>query len=136
MDANQQEARTSLAIQAYKQGQFKPPTAAAKAFDVSKNTVRRRLRGTAAQQGAIAATRLLTPNEEDALMEWILSMDRRGIPHQATIKQMVTLYLAERASTRVVGSRWILRFINRHNQIKSKYNRNTTISEQSVKILS
>jgi transposase len=46
MDANQQEARISLAIQAYKQGQFKIPTAAAKAFDVSKNTVLRRLRGT------------------------------------------------------------------------------------------
>jgi hypothetical protein len=46
MDANQQEARISLAIQAYKQGQFKPPTAAAKAFDVSKNTVLRRLWGT------------------------------------------------------------------------------------------
>jgi hypothetical protein len=123
MDANQQEARTSLAIQAYKQGQFKPPTAAAKAFDVSKNTVLRRLRGTPAQQGAIAATRLLTPNEEDALIEWVLSMDRRGMPpHQATIKQMVTLFLAERASTRVVNSRWVLRFINRHNQIKSKYN--------------
>jgi hypothetical protein len=71
MDAYQQEARISLAIQEYKQGQFKIHTAAAKAFDVPKNTVLRRLQGTPAQRGAIAATRLLTPNEEDALIEWV-----------------------------------------------------------------
>lgn len=124
MDINQKEARLDLAIQAYKQGQFKTPTAAAKAFDVSRNTILRRLRGTPAQQGSVAATRLLTPNEEEALVQWILSMDRRGMPpHQAIVKQMAALFLAERAPTQPIGSSWVTRFVNRHDTIKSKYNR-------------
>jgi hypothetical protein len=83
------EVRIGLAIQAYKQGQFKTPTAAAKAFDVSTDTLIRRLRGTPAQQGAIVTTRLLT------------TLD----------------------STKLVGSKWVSRFTDHHDEIKSKYNR-------------
>jgi hypothetical protein len=59
MSTYDKEVRIGLAIHAYRQGQFKTPTAAAKAFDVSKGTLTRRLRGPPAQQGAIAKTRLL-----------------------------------------------------------------------------
>jgi hypothetical protein len=92
--------------------------------------------GVPAQQGAIAATRLLTPNEEDALIEWILSMDRRGTPpHQATIKQMGTLSLQSvlQLEWSVQGGYYGLSIVT----IRSSLNtiENTTISEQSAKIL-
>jgi hypothetical protein len=44
-------------------------------------------------------------------------------PHQASVRQITTLLLAERAVTRPIGACWISRFINRHEAIKSKYNR-------------
>jgi hypothetical protein len=127
MDILSKEDRLELAIQGYERGQFKSATAAAKAFDVSKDTLLRRLRGVHQKRGSAAINRLLTINEEESLVRWILSMDRRGMPpHQASVQQIATLLLTERATAAApppIGSRWISRFINRHKEIKSKYNR-------------
>ena len=78
--ASFQEGRLELAIQAYKQDFFKTPTAAAKAFDVPRKTLSRRLAGIQVKRGSRATNRLLTLTEEETLVQWILSMDQRGIP--------------------------------------------------------
>ena len=66
--------RLELAIQAYQRGQFETPSAAAKAFDVPRNTLLRRLTGVPPKRGSDAINRVLTQNEEDSLLEWIHSM--------------------------------------------------------------
>lgn len=124
MESQYKEGRLELALQAFKKHQFKSLRAAALAFDVSQDTLRRRLRGTPAQRGSIASARLLTPTEEQTVLEWILSMDRRGMPPtQASVRQIVNLLLAQRGNLKIAGKCWVVRFINRHEELKSKYNR-------------
>ncbi|KFY06347.1 hypothetical protein V491_08688, partial [Pseudogymnoascus sp. VKM F-3775] len=107
----------------YQQGQFETPSAAAKAFDVPRNTLLRRLTGVPPKRSSDAINQVLTRNEEDSLLEWIHSMDRRRMPpRQAVIQQMVTLLLAEHSAEVTLGKNWVYKFINRHQSIKSVYN--------------
>ncbi len=116
--------RLELAIQAYQRGQFETPSAAAKAFDVPRNTLLRRLAGVPPKRGSDAINRVLTQNEEDSLLKWIHSMDRRGMPpRQDVIRQMAMLLLAERSADVTLGKNWVYKFISRHQSIKSVYNR-------------
>jgi hypothetical protein len=67
-EALYQEGRLNLACQAYKQGEFQTPYAAAKAFDVPLKKLQRRLAGIQPRLGSIAKNRLLTPTEEETLL--------------------------------------------------------------------
>jgi len=60
--------RLELAIQAFKRGEFATRSAAANVFDVPRKTLIRRLDGVAPKRGSDAQNRLLTPNEEEALL--------------------------------------------------------------------
>jgi hypothetical protein len=126
-DSTYQEGRIELAIQAFKNGQFKSIRAAAIAYDVPEKTARRRARGIAAKRASRAPNRKLSPTEEISLQEWVLSMDKRGMPPRiATVRQMANLLLAKRFKTTTpptVGQHWVQNFINRDDELKSKYNR-------------
>lgn len=123
-EALNKEGRLELAVQGYKRGQFQNPTAAAKAYDVPVVTLRRRIAGTPAQRGAIAKTRLLTPTEEESLLQWILSIDKRGMPPRiATVRQMAGILAVEHGKSGYVGKNWVSKFISRHDELRSKYNR-------------
>lgn len=51
-------------------------------------------------------------------------MDQRGIsPTHATVQRMADLLLAGRNPDLKVSERWVGRFIKRHDELKSKYNR-------------
>jgi hypothetical protein len=118
------EARHDLAIQAYKSGQFQALQPATKSFDIPRTTTRRRISGIRPQRGSRAVNRLLTSTEEETLVQWILSMDRRGMPPRAqAVRQMAGLLLSQRGRAASVGINWATRFINRDERLKSKYNR-------------
>jgi hypothetical protein len=118
------EGRLELAVQAYKKGHFSSYTAAANAYDVVRSTLQRRIAGTPAQLGSTSKSRLLTPTEEESLLQWILSRDRRGMqPRVASVRQMAGLLLAQNSKPSLVGANWVTRFIDRHDSIKARYNR-------------
>ena len=123
------EGRVELAFQAYQRGQFSSLRAAARMYDVSHTTLTRRYHGIPSQSNFTSPNRKLTTSEESALVDWILSMDTRGMPPtQALVRQMAEILLAERvqdASTEKpdIGKRWVLNFLSRHPELKSKYNR-------------
>jgi hypothetical protein len=123
----QKEGRLESAIQAYNQGHFSSYSAAAKAYDITRSTLQRRLIGTQARFGSIARNRLLTLTEEEILVRWILSMDKRGMPLRvAAVRDMANLLIAqhrEKADIQLVGQNWVRNLINRHDTLKSKYNR-------------
>ena len=113
-DTLYQEGRLDLAYQAYKQGDFQTHTAAAKAYDVPPKKLKRRLAGIQPRLGSIAKNRLLTLTEEETLLQWILSMDRRGMPPRVTtVRQMASLLVAQHGGTASVGQNWARNFINR-----------------------
>jgi hypothetical protein len=123
-EAVHKEGRLILAVQAYQTSQIQSLTTAAKTFDVARNTLQRRASGIQPQLGAIAKNRLLTPTEEESLVQWILSMDRRGMPPKLqAVRQMAALLLTQYQRPVKVGLNWAGTFVKRHEALKSKYNR-------------
>ncbi|KAM4062546.1 DDE superfamily endonuclease [Hirsutella rhossiliensis] len=117
------EERVLLAVRAYQQGQFKSTRKAAAAYDVPQSTVSDRLRGVIRRRDAQMNNLKLTATEETALVQWILSMDERGMPPTvAYTRRMANLLLSERGKD-PVGENWVRKFVGRHGEIKAKYSR-------------
>ena len=123
------EGRIELALQAYQQGHFSSLRAAAYTYDVCHHKLTRRSHGIPSRLDSIPHNRKLTQTEETTLVDWILSMDTRGIPPtQALVQEMAELLLAERVQNASalrpkIGQHWVYRFIRRHPELKSRYNR-------------
>ena len=73
--------------------------------------------------------RKLTTSEESALVQWILSIDERGLPPRYdTVEQMANLLLEKRSALsqgnpETVSKHWAYNFVRRQTALKSKYNR-------------
>lgn len=92
----QDEDRIQLAVEALRLGQIQTIRKAAAEFDVPRSTLHRRVKGGATRQQAQVKNRKLLPTEEAALIQWIESLDDRGIsPTIGYIRQMADLLLRE-----------------------------------------
>jgi hypothetical protein len=123
-----QEGRIALAIEALNQGRCTSVRAAAKSFDVTRSTFQYRLDKYPSRHDSRPTNCKLTETEELTLVEWILSMDERGLPASSnTVQQMANLLLQKRCQTLgnpdTVGQRWVYNFVQRHRDLKSRYNR-------------
>ena len=123
------EGRMALAINSYKSGYFTSKREAAASYEVSYTTLRARLEGRVSRQEIRSANLKLTDTEELTLVDWILSMDERGLPVRTTsIRDMANLLLQKRtstdaSSTRQVGIQWPYNFVRRHDTLQTRYNR-------------
>jgi hypothetical protein len=123
------EGRMALAIKSYKSGDFTSIREAAAMYDIPKSTLQTRLHGTLPQHEIRSVNHKLTDTEELTLIDWILSMDERGLPVcTASIRDMANLLLQKRSgtdasSTRTVGKQWPYNFVRRHDSLQSRYNR-------------
>lgn len=116
------EERVRLSVEACKKDSVGVRKAAA-AYDVSHSTVSSRLRGVPPRRDAQLNNRSLMATEEATLVQWILSMDERGMPPtMAYTRRMANLLLAARGKS-PVGENWVRKFVKRHNEIKAKYSR-------------
>jgi len=116
------EERFNLAIQAIQLSQVPSIRAAAALYDVPETTLKDRLRGRVARKDAQINNRKLSPTEEQALLQRIASMDERGMPPTLPfIRRMADLLLSERIPDSSVGKHWITRFVDRHDEIMSKF---------------
>ena len=119
------EGRMALAINSYKSGYFTSKREAAASYEVSYTTLRARLEGRVSRQEIRSANLKLTNTEELTLVDWILSMDERGLPVRTTsIRDMANLLLQKRtgidaSSTRQVGIQWPYNFIRRHDTLRT-----------------
>ena len=125
-DALFQEGRLSLAINAYKQGQFQALQPAITIYDVPRTTARHRIAGITLKRGSIASNRRLTPAQEESLKQWILLMDWRGMPLRiAVIRQMASILAtlcAGFTTIQPIGKKWVYNFVKRYNNLKLKFN--------------
>ena len=81
------DGRLSLADYAYTQDEFQSFRGAAKVSDVDKDTLRRRNAGVPPKRGSIALNHLLSPTDENILIQQVLSMDRRALsPSSAGVR--------------------------------------------------
>jgi hypothetical protein len=118
------EGRIAPAIEALNQGRSTSVGAAAKSYDVPRSTLQYRLDKHPARRNSRPTSCKLTETEESTLVQWILSMDERGLPPRSnTVRQMANLLLQKRCQNRIVGQRWVYNFVQRHEAFKSRYNR-------------
>ena len=68
------------ALDAYDRREYPSIRAAAGAYDVSKSTLSRRLKGGRSRQQAREEQQLLSPDQEGLLIRWILDLEAAGAP--------------------------------------------------------
>ena len=118
----EQEGRISLAIQAIKKQESSSIRDAARQFQVPRTTLQRHLTGFTIRSETRANSHELTETEEQSLIQWIFSLDDRGVaPRPSTVQEMADLLLAARGDTPVqtVGENWVSKFIKRHSELSS-----------------
>jgi Tc5 transposase DNA-binding domain/helix-turn-helix, Psq domain len=114
-------------MDALQKGSFTSARAAAKAYDVSRSTLQYRINGHPMQYNYRSPNCKLTATEELTLVQWILSMDQRGLPPRPdSVRQMANLLLEKRSnsnSNSQVGQCWVINFVRRHQALQTQYNR-------------
>jgi hypothetical protein len=122
-----QEGRLELAIRAIRSGQITSVRRAVRLYDIPRSTLQRRLDGITQRSIAGRTKRKLTETEEYTLLQWILSMDKRGAPlRPTTVQNMANLLLANRDASKpssTVGKNWVTKFVRRHDALKTRFSR-------------
>ena len=120
------EGRILLAIQAIQKQQIASIREAARQFDIPRTTLQRRLTGDIYRSETRANSHKLTKNEEDSLIQWIISMDIRGAaPRPASVQEMANILLLARGQTpsQTVGKNWVTNFVKRHSELATRFSR-------------
>ena len=122
----EKEGRVLLAISAIEKQEIKSISEAARVFNVTHTTLRRRLNGMTSRSQIRANSHKMTQNEEESLVQWILSLDRRGAPPRpSNIREMANILLTERGTTPIqtIGEKWVYNLIKRRDELKTRYSR-------------
>jgi hypothetical protein len=121
------ESRTQAALYVLRKGEISSIRRTAAIYNISYERLRRRHLGIQSRSTFNASKRKLTPAEEETLIQWILSMDKRGFPlRPATVTEKANLLISNRGSEPIeqhVGERWIYGFLNRHPEVKTRFSR-------------
>jgi hypothetical protein len=126
----QQEGRIVLAIDALQKGSFTSIKGAARSYDIPYTTLYDRIHNRPARRDVRPPNCKLTATEELTLVQWILSMDQRGLaPRPDSVWQMANLLLEKRSNSNsnpnpksLVGQRWVINFVRRHQALQTRYN--------------
>jgi len=118
------EERIQLALKAVTINGFRPNgrpwlslREAAKAYQVKKTTLTERFNGRKTKKEAHEHEKTLTFAAEEALVEWIKEMGRRGVPlHASAVAKHASVI-----SGNNVGEHWVQRFRVRHPELKAKW---------------
>ena len=108
------EGRVSLALQAYDSHQLPSLRAAANAYDVPFETLRRRHSGTQSRADTTTSSRKFSNNEEQVLLRKILQLSAEGFPPQRTIVEDMAntmLHTKNPSSPQRVGAKWVTNFV-------------------------
>jgi hypothetical protein len=117
------DERIRLAIESYQYSQFKSIHQVAAIFDINHQTISNRLHSRQPRYEVAKMSRKLTAAEEIALIQWIISMDDRGMaPTLAYIRTMADLLLASRGG-QPTGENFVRKLVNRHDELKARFSR-------------
>ena len=116
-----QESCILLAIQAIELYYIKSIRAAAILYNIPPSTLCSRINRVASWHNSPSNSRKLTPEEELAIVRYILDLDScRFPPWPQSVQEMADLLLAEH-NTPPVGKNWTSNFINCCTEIKTKF---------------
>ena len=123
---SQTEGRVSLALQAYISHQLPSLRATADAYNVPFETLRERHLGVLPRAQTLANSRKLNNSEEEILIRKILQLSEEGFPPQRAIVEAMAntmLNTKQPSSPQTVGKNWVTKFVKRHLELSSVYNR-------------
>ena len=113
-----------MAIDAIRKNQFKTLKEAASSYDVPRSTLQDHMSGVTSRAHQPANSQKLSKSEESVLSEWILDMDRRGLPLQiSVVHHLAQLLFSARIPSTIIGKNWVNRFVKRNPGLISKYTR-------------
>ncbi|KAB2111081.1 hypothetical protein AG0111_0g1524 [Alternaria gaisen] len=117
------EADIQLAVSAISQGQIQSYRGAARTYEVSRTTLKRRRAGVPARPDCQPNSRKLTQREEEVIVRHILDLDARGFaPTYAAVRDMADKLLAARGAGQV-GVHWPRNFVKRTDSLTTCFNR-------------
>jgi hypothetical protein len=121
------EGRIELAITAFKKEEKISIRETARQYDVPFSTLQDRLKGRPARINLRANSHKLTETEEKLLVQWILDLDKRGLPPRpAFVENMANHLLSLRNSITSpprVGKNWVSNLVKRRTELQCRYSR-------------
>lgn len=93
-------------------------------YNISRNTLSRRIKGGLSQAEANSQRSHLSSAESEALIDWIIQLSNQGFPPTLQrIEDMANLILSKNAKTpsATVGHNWVDRWLQKHDKYVSKY---------------
>ena len=119
-----QDGRLLLAIRTIKTSRITSIRQAAQSYDIPRTTLQKRLNGIKERLIIDRTKRKLTEIEEETLLQWILTMDKRSAPlRPTTVRNMADLLLADRDASKqpTVGINWVNKFVRRYDILKTRF---------------
>ena len=120
------KVRIQFTLQAYNQGQFRNLNCAARAYNVPYATLYRRRKRTLSRSETTPHSQKLTSIDENTLVQWILSLEKLGMPpKKPIIHEMAVVLLKNRVEhvSVCIEKLWLYNFLKRHTELKKQYNR-------------
>jgi DDE superfamily endonuclease len=119
----QKEARIQLAKCALERGQIQSGRNAAKTYEASETTLRRRRAGIKPRRDCTPNSRILTDLEECVIVQNILDLVSHGTPPSLRVVGDMANQLLAARGTRRVGEKWPRNFVSRHPELETRFNR-------------
>ena len=112
------------AIDSVESAELRSIRATALAYGVERTTLTRRLDGGLPRNKGHSSQQLLSPEQEDILVTWILEKERLGHPptHQR-IREYATKISGYSGQGSYIGKNWVTRFITRNPEVRTKIGR-------------
>lgn len=117
------QGQVDLAVSAFQNGQFQNITAAAKAYNVPRSTLVRRLNGTASRRDTTPNRTQLTSIEEEMIVKYILDLASRGNPPRKSTVEEIASSILQAQGKPPVGKNWVYRFLQRRPDLKTAWTR-------------
>ena len=122
MNSFSKERRIILALEAIKNNKNLSRSMAAQIYEIPQSTLYYRMNGRASRDDSRNGRQKLTKSEEDAIVQYVLDLDKRGFPPRiAGVEDMANLL--EKHDCGRVGKLWTARFIARRQELKTRLNR-------------
>jgi hypothetical protein len=119
MPESSNEAKIILALQALQNDPKLSLRKAAAIYHVDRFTLSRRRHGILSKRDTLTKSRLLSDQEEDMIVQFILDLDSRGFPSRLLYVEDIANSLRANRGAPPVGKRWAHNFIKRQPELKT-----------------
>jgi Tc5 transposase DNA-binding domain len=110
--ASELDIAVQAALQDLAEGKYPSVRAAAAAYSLNHATLRNRRAERPNRRESHAYRQILSPVQEDQLVEWILSLERQGhAPTHRQVQEMAQKVSIQSGGPPRIGINWIRRFI-------------------------